>query len=74
MCKFDANILWIATTSTTYGPQQFAKISVCKVNNFVPTLFLVPKLRSVAQFERLVHKQKSLGGKNPENNVKIPRT
>ena len=39
---------------TTYGPQQFAKFRVFKVDYFdyfVLPLFLVPKLRSVAQIE-----------------------
>ena len=48
MSKFGANIFWIATT---YGPQQFAKISVFKVDNFVLPMFLLPKLRSVGQIE-----------------------
>jgi hypothetical protein len=39
-----ANIFWIATT---YGPHQFAKISVIKVDNFVLSLLLMPKLISV---------------------------
>ena len=36
---------------TTYGPQPFAKISVFKNDNFVLPIFLLPKLRSVAQIE-----------------------
>ena len=52
MSKFRANIFWIYQLKrTTYGPQQFAKISVFKVDNFVPPIFLLPKLRSVAQIE-----------------------
>ena len=54
MSKFGANIFWIATTYfqlATYGPQQFAKISIFKVDNFVLPIFLLPKLRSVAQIE-----------------------
>ena len=40
MGKFSANIFWIATTlNYTYGPQQYAKISVFKVDNFVLPMF-----------------------------------
>jgi hypothetical protein len=52
MSKFGANIFWIATT---YGPQQFAKISVFKVDNFVLPIFLLPKLRSAALIEWKKH-------------------
>ena len=36
---------------TNWEPQQLAKIRVLKVNYFILPLFLVPKLRSVAQNE-----------------------
>ena len=36
---------------TTSGPQKFAKIRVFKIDNFVLSLILAPKLRSVAQIE-----------------------
>ena len=39
----------------TYGPQKFPKIRVFKVDYFILTLFLVPKLRSVAQNEWKKH-------------------
>ena len=52
MSKFGASIFWIATTS---DPQQFAKISVSKVDNFALPIFLVHKLRSVAQIEWKKH-------------------
>ena len=34
---------WHELLSTTSGPQKFAKISVFKVDNFVLSIFLVPK-------------------------------
>ena len=52
MSKFGANIFWIGTT---YGPQQFAKISVFKVDNFVLPIFLVLKLKSGSQIEWKKH-------------------
>ena len=39
----------------TYGPQKFPEIRVYKVEYFILTLFLVPKLRSVAQNEWKKH-------------------
>ena len=48
MSKLRENIFLIRTTS---GPQQFAKIRVFKVDNFVLPLILAPKLRSVAQID-----------------------
>ena len=42
---------WYKLLQTTSGPQQFAKIRVFKVDNFVLLLILAPKLRSVAQIE-----------------------
>ena len=52
MNKLRENIFLIQTTS---GPQQFAKIRVFKVDNFVLPLILAPKLRSVAQIEWKKH-------------------
>ena len=52
MSKLRENIFLIRTTS---GPQQFAKIRVFKVDNFVLPLILTPKLRSVAQIEWKKH-------------------
>ena len=46
---------WHELLPTTSGPQKFAKISVFKVDNFVLSIFLVPKLRSVAQIEWKKH-------------------
>ena len=40
---------------TTYGLQQFAKISIFNVDNFVLPIFLLPKLISVAQIEWKKH-------------------
>ena len=52
MSKFGAKIFWIATPiNYLWFSQQFAKISVFKVDNFVLPIFLLPKLRSVAQIE-----------------------
>ena len=39
----------------TSGHQKFSKISVFKVDNFVLSIFLVPKLRSVSQIEWKKH-------------------
>ena len=36
---------------TNGGPQKFAKIRIFKVDYFILPLFLIPKLRSVAQNE-----------------------
>jgi len=52
MSKLGINIILI---STTYGLQQFAKISIFKVDNFVLPIFLLPKLSSVAQIEWKKH-------------------
>ena len=46
---------WYELLPTTSGPQKFAKISVFIVDNFVLSIFLVPKLRSVAQIEWKKH-------------------
>ena len=69
---------------TTYGPQQFAKISVFKVDNFALPIFWVPKLRSVAQcewkktpisfFSTFGSKINKFGRKKSEKNEKIPKT
>ena len=42
---------WKQLLQTTYGSQQFAKIRVFIVDNFVLLIFLLPKLRSVAHIE-----------------------
>ena len=44
------NVLW-----TTYNPQQFTKISVFKVDNFVRPSFFSTELKSVAQIEWKKH-------------------
>ena len=46
---------WYKLLPTTSGPQKFAKISIFKVDRFVLSIFLVPKLRSVAQTEWKKH-------------------
>ena len=75
---------WYELLPTTSGPQKFAKISVFKVDNFVLSIFLVPKLRSVAQIEWKKHpylffstfgsKINEFGRKKSEKNEKIPKT
>ena len=52
MSKLRENIFLKRTTS---GPQQFAKIRVFKVDNFVLPLILASKLRSVSQIEWKKH-------------------
>ena len=52
MSKVRENIFLIQTTSS---PQQFAKIRVFKVDNFLLPSILAPKLRSVAQIEWKQH-------------------
>ena len=80
MSKFGANIFLIQTTS---GPQKHAKIRVFKVDNFVLSIFLVPKLRSVAQIKwKKIHisffhfwfKNKRVWTEKSEKNEKIPKT
>ena len=66
------------------GPQQFAKINVLKVHIFFLPIFLVTKLRSMAQFEWKKHpyiffstfgsKIDKFGQKKSEINKKIPNT
>ena len=46
---------WYQLPPTTYGLQQFAKISIFKLDNFVLSIYLVPKLKSVAQIEWKKH-------------------
>ena len=68
---------------TNGEPQYLAKIRVCKVDDFILPLFLMPKFRSVAQdefknypyifFLFLVQKLTSLIGKIGKNR-KIPKT
>ena len=45
----------LSVLPTTYILQQFAKISIFKIDNFVLRIFLLPKLRSVAQIEWKKH-------------------
>ena len=52
MSKFGANIFWVAITQ---GPQQFAKIIVIKVDNFVLPIFLLQIMISVGQIEWKKH-------------------
>ena len=54
MSKLRENIFLIRTRyvlQTTYGSQQFAKISVFNVDYFVLPLLLRPRLRSVAKID-----------------------
>ena len=46
--------LWSSQTGYT-KLERFAKIRVCKVDNFILPLYLMPKLRSVAQNEWKKH-------------------
>ena len=55
MSKFRANIFLIRTTSNYLRPQKFPKIRVFKVDYFILTIFLLPKLKSVAQNEWKKH-------------------
>ena len=69
---------------TSGEPQYLAKITVFKVEYFIPPLFSVPKLRSVAQNEWKKHpyiffftfrsKINEFERKKPEKNEKIPKT
>ena len=74
---------WYELLPTTSGPQKFAKISVFKVENFVLSILLVPKLRSVAQIEWKKHPYlffSTFGskinefGQKSEKNEKIPKS
>ena len=69
---------------TSGEPQKLAKITVFKVEYFIPPLILVPKLRSVAQNEWKKHpyiyiftlssKINEFERKRSEKNGKIPKT
>ena len=48
-------VTWTAKTSKWLRSQKLAKITVFKVEYFIPPLFLVPKLRLVAQNEWKKH-------------------
>ena len=67
---------------TNGEPQQLAKIRVFKVDHFILPLFLVPKLRSLAQNEWKIHpylffhfelKKMNLSRKNWKKMKKIPK-
>ena len=55
MGQFRANIFWYNLLPLTSVRQKFSKIRVFKVDSFILPLFLVPKLRSVAQNEWKKH-------------------
>ena len=55
MSKLGTNIFLISTTSNYLRSSAVCKISIFKVDKFVLPIFLLPKLRSVAQIEWKKH-------------------
>ena len=84
MSKFHANIFLMQTTSNYLWASEVSKNHFFKVDYFIFTLFLVPKLRSVAQNEWKKHpyiffftfgsKINEFERKKSEKNEKIPKT